>query len=281
MSLSSLSKSDVTPPAAWVENLAKTGFIALGIVYCLIGTLAFMAAFEVGGKTAQDTNKQGVFRFILEQPFGKVLLGVVALGLACYALWRLLAAIFDPEKKGTDASGIGHRLAYAFSGMFYGAMAYYAASLALGQDSSSGEGDSRQTLVRELLQQPFGQWLVGLVAVGTIGLGVYQIYRAVSGKYRKKIEESKLRSEGKTMLIRAGLVGYIARGLVWLLIGYLFLQAALHAKASEAGDTDKAFQMLEHATFGSLLLGVLALGLICYGVFMFVRARCEVIKGSL
>lgn len=281
MSLSSISKSDVTPSAGWVESLARTGFIALGIVYCLVGTLAFMAAFEVGGKTAQDTDKQGVFRFILEQPFGQLLLGLVALGLACYALWRLLAAFFDPEKKGTDAKGIGQRLAYAFSGLFYGTMAFYAASLALGQDSSSGQGDSRQSLVRELLQQSFGQWLVGLLAAGTILLGAYQIYRAVSGKYRKKIEESKLRSEGKTTLIRAGLVGYIARGLVWLLIGYLFLRAALHANAKEAGGTGKAFQLLEHATFGSLLLGAVALGLICYGVFMFVRARCEVIQGSL
>jgi hypothetical protein len=80
------------------------------------------------------------------------------------------------------------------------------------------------------------------------------------------------------MLIRAGKVGYMARGLVWMLIGYFFLQAALHANAQEAGGTKKAFALLEHGTYGSLVLGVVALGLICYGVFMFVRAKCEVIQ---
>jgi hypothetical protein len=277
----SISKSVPKPPARWVENLAKAGFIALGIVYCLVGALAFMAAFEIGGKNVQDTDQKGAFQFILEQPFGPVLLGLVALGLACYTIWRLLQAGLDPERKGSDAKGIARRIGYAFSGLFYGSLAFYAASLALGNGSQSSQGDSRQNLARELLQQPFGQWLVGLVAVGTMLLGAYQIYRAVSGKYRRKIQESKLRTEYKAMLVRAGLVGYIARGLVWILIGYLFLQAALHANAREAGGTEKAFQLLEHATLGSLLLGLVALGLSCYGVFMFVRARCEVVNGNL
>jgi hypothetical protein len=277
MQISSIHKSVPTPPADWFKNLAKAGFIALGIVYCLVGALAFMAAFEVGGKTTQDTDQKGAFRFLLEQPFGRALIGLVALGLACYTIWRLTAALLDPERKGSDAKGMAHRIGYASSGLFYGTLAFYAASLALGNDSGSGQGDSRQTLARELLHQPFGQWLVGAVAVGTMLFGAYQIYRAVSGKYRRKIQESKLRTEGKTMLVRAGLAGYIARGLVWILIGYLFLQAALHANAREAGGTSKAFALLEHATYGSLLLGAVALGLICYGVFMFIRARCEAI----
>jgi hypothetical protein len=278
MRATSYSKSVPVPPSDWVENLAKAGFIALGIVYCLVGTLAFMAAINVGGKTTQDTDQKGAFQFLLDQPHGRLLLGLVALGLVCYTIWRLIQAVLDPERKGTDAKGLARRTGYAFSGLFYGALAFYAANLALGQSTSSGQGDSRQTLARELLQQPFGQWLVGLVAVATMVLGGYQIYRALSGKYRKKIQESKLRTEYKTMLIRAGLVGYIARGLVWILIGYLFLRAALHANAREAGGTDKAFALLEHGTYGSLLLGAVALGLICYGVFMFVRARCEVIQ---
>jgi hypothetical protein len=192
----------------------------------------------------------------------------------------LIAAVLDPEKHGTDAKGIAHRIGYAASGLFYGSLAFYAGSLVLGH-AQSAQGDSRQNLVQELLQQPFGKWLVGVVAVGTLLLGGYQIYRAVSGRYRKKINESKLKTEAKTMLIRAGLVGFIARGLVWILIGYLFLRAALHANSAEAGGTGKAFALVEHATYGSLLLGAMGLGLICYGVFLFVRARCEAIKGYL
>lgn len=278
MHISSHPQSITGRPADWLENMAKAGFIALGVVYCLVGTLAFMAAFEVGGKTTQDSDQKGAFQFLLEQHYGRFLLGLVALGLVCYTIWRLVQAVLDPEKRGTSAKGIARRLGYASSGLVYGALAFYAANQALGSSSSSGQGDSRQSLARELLQQPFGQWLVGILAVGTILFGVYQIYRALSGKYRRKIQEAKLRSEYKTMLIRSGLAGYIARGVVWILIGYFFLRAALSANAREAGGTGKAFAFLENGTYGSLVLGVVALGLICYGVFCFVRAKCEVIQ---
>lgn len=272
------SHSLASRPADWLEHMAKVGFIALGIVYCLVGTLAFMAAFEVGGKTTQDTGQKGAFQFLLEQHYGRFLLALVALGLVCYTVWRLVQAVLDPERRGTDAKGIARRLGYAASGLFYSVLAFYAANLAFGKSASSGQGDSRQTLARELLAQPFGQWLLGIVAVGTMVFGVYQVYRALSGKYRRRIQETKLRTEYKTMLVRAGKVGYMARGLVWMLIGYFFLLAALHANAGEAGGTEKAFAFLEHGTYGSLMLGAVALGLICYGVFMFVRAKCEVIQ---
>lgn len=280
MNIPTISPSQVKPAPGWSRNLARVGFVALGVVYCLVGALAFMAAFELEGKTTQDTDQQGAFQFILDQHYGRILLGLVALGLVCYAVWRLLQAVLDPENKGHDAKGIARRIGYAFSGLFYGVLAYYAANLAFG-NSNGGQGDSRQTLARELLHQPYGQWLVGLLALGTVAFGVYQIYRALSGKYRKKIQESKLPTQHINMLIRAGKVGYIARGVVWILIGYLFGKAALNANAQEAGGTEKAFSLIEQGTFGSVLLGIMALGLICYGVFMFVRARSEVIQPPL
>lgn len=268
-------QSALSARANWYEKLARTGLMALGLVYCLIGTLTFMAAFEAGGKTKQDTDQEGVFRFVLAQPFGHLLLGLIALGLACYAFWRLLEALLDPAHQAVTPKRIGRRIGYASSGLFYGSLAFVAASLALGNGSGTGQQDSRQHLAAQLLAQPYGQWLLSLVALGTLLVGAYQIYRALSGKYRKKIETAKIKAEAKNMLIRAGLIGYVARGLVWMLIAYLFWRAAVHANAREAGGTEKAFQVLEHASYGSLLLGSLALGLICYGVFMFVRARAE------
>ncbi|MGV3640166.1 MAG: DUF1206 domain-containing protein [Adhaeribacter sp.] len=281
MNIPSISPSQVSPAPGWSKILAKVGFVALGIVYCLVGALAFMAAFELGGKSNQGTDQKGAFQFILDQHYGRILLGLVALGLVCYALWRLLQAILDPEKKGHDAKGIARRIGYASSGLFYASLAFYAGKLAFGETSGGSQGDSRQSLARELLSQPFGQWLVGLLALGTMAFGLYQIYRALSGKYKKKIQACKLPAKHTNMLIRAGKVGYIARGVVWILIGYLFLKAALNANAQEAGGTEKAFRLIEQGTFGSVLLGIMALGLICYGVFMFVRARSETINPPL
>ena len=185
--------------------------------------------------------------------------------------------IYGFGKKGSDAKGIGKRIGYAFSGVIYGGLAFYAAQLVLGNGNSSGGGDSRQTLAGKLLEQPFGQWLVGIVAVGTIALGLYQIYKAISGKYLKNVRTASIQANIKDMLMKAGKVGYIARGIVWGIIGFLFLKAAMNSNAQEAGGSTSAFQFLEQS-YGSILLGAIALGLICYGVFMFVRARYEVIN---
>lgn len=280
MNLSSISAHIPSTQPQWVKRFAKLGLMAKGVVYCLVGILAFMAAFEIGGSSERDLNKQGIFRFILHQPFGQFLLALVATGLVCYALWRLTQAFLDTERKGTDAKGIGRRLGYGFSGLSYGFLAYGSFRMVLGNQGNQGGDSSRQSLVGELLQKPFGQWLVGLIGVGIIGIGLYQIYRAWSGKYLKNVRTSSIKTELKEMIIRSGKIGYIARGVVWGLIGYLFIKAALEANASEAGGSSRAFAFLEKASYGSFLLGAVALGLFCYGIFMFVRARYEVINTS-
>lgn len=275
--LSSISSHIPSTQPQWVKRFAQLGLAAKGVVYCLVGILAFMAAFEIGGRSERTLNKQGVFRFILDQPFGQLLLALVAAGLVCYALWRLTQAFLDNEHKGTDAKGIGHRVGYAFSGVVYGFLAYGSFRMVLG---NQGGDSSRQTLLREILQKPSGQWLVGLIGLCIIGVGLYQIYRALSGKYLKNVQTSSIKAELKEMIIRFGKVGYIARGIVWGLIGYLFIKAALAANASQAGGSSRAFAFLEKASYGSFLLGAVALGLFCYGIFMFVRARYEVINTS-
>jgi hypothetical protein len=256
----------------WIEGAARTGLVAKGIVYSLIGILTFMAAFELG--TGDDKGgKSQALKWLQEQPFGQVLLGLTAIGLLCYSIWRFVEAFLDTEDKGSDTKGLLVRGRYAFSGLMYGASTYYAAKLLLGV--AGGEGsDTRETIAQKLLEQPFGQWLVGIVAVGVMAVGVYQIYYSISDKHRKKINESKVDNRVKETLLRTGKVGYIARGIVWLLIGYLFLKAAIQSDSSEAGGSDSAFSFLEQE-YGSWILGVVALGLLCYGIFMFVRARYQ------
>ena len=280
INLSSIASHLPSTQPQWVKRFAKLGLVAKGVVYCLIGILAFMAAFEIGGRSERNLNKQGVFRFILDQPFGQVLLALVAVGLVCYALWRLTQAFLDNEHKGTDAKGIGRRLVYGFSGLAYGSLAYYSFRLVVGSQGKQGGDSARQTLVGEILQKPFGQWVVGLIGLGIIGMGLYQIYRALSGKYLKHVQTSSIKTELKELIIRAGKIGYISRGIVWGLIGYLFIKAALAANASQAGGSSRAFAFLEQASYGSFMLGAVALGLFCYGLFMFVRARYEVINTS-
>lgn len=271
--MSDISYHVPSAPPEWVKTFAKVGLTAKGVVYCLVGIIAFMAAFELGGKSTQEAGKSGIFQFILEQPYGKWMLGLVALGLLCYAIWRFIQAAQDTEHEGSDAKGGAKRLRYAFSGIIYGALAFLAANMALG--NGGGGGDSRQSLVRELLQQPFGQWLVGILAVAIVLTGLYQIYYGFSEKYQEKVRSAGLKSDIESKMIKAGKLGYIARGVVWAVIGYLFLKAALQSDAQQAGGSSSAFAFLEQSSYGSFVLGAVAIGLICYGVFMFMRAKYQ------
>jgi hypothetical protein len=276
--MDNLSSHVPAPPPKWVEKFAQFGLTAKGVVYCLVGILSFMAAFELGGNSGQNSGKSGVFQFIENQPFGKGLLSIVAIGLACYTIWRFLQGFKDTEKKGTDAKGIGIRIRYIYSGLIYGALAYLAAQMVLGNSSGNGGGSSRQNLASELLQQPFGQWLVGIVAIGIMITGIYQIYYGLSDKYKKKIQDDGLKNDIAEKIIRMGKIGYVARGIVWLLIGFLFLQAALQSDPEQAGGSSSAFQWLENSSYGSYLLGAVAIGLIFYGLFMFMRAKYQPIN---
>ncbi|WP_299760549.1 DUF1206 domain-containing protein [uncultured Pontibacter sp.] len=272
--MSDVSSHVPSPPPKWIENFARFGLSAKGVVYCLVGIIAFMAAFEIGGQSTGSTQKSSILKTIQDLPAGNVLLGIVALGLLCYAIWRFIQAVNDTEDKGSGAKGVAKRLRYIFSGLVYAAFAFLAARIVLGNGGGGG-GDSRETLVAKLLAQPFGQWLVGILAVATMAVGLYQIYYGYSEKYRKKVQSGGLEHDVEHQMIRAGKVGYMARGIVWLVIGYLFLKAAMNSSAQQAGGSSEAFQFLENVSYGSYVLGAVALGVIAYGIFMFMRAKYQ------
>lgn len=105
--------SEATAPS-WTGGVARAGYLGKGVVYGVIGILAALAAFSTGGET---TDSKGAIHAIGQQPFGQVLLGLLALGLLCYALWQFLSAFVDAEGKGSDAKGIAQRTGYFVSGV--------------------------------------------------------------------------------------------------------------------------------------------------------------------
>lgn len=125
------------------------------------------------------------------------------------------------------------------------------------------------------MSTPFGPVLVGACALLLAIIGGYQVYYGLSEKYRKHVQKLSLQSNHSSLLLLSGKAGYISRGVVWLVIAFLFLRAAIFTSSSEAGNTGKAFQFIETSPFGSPLLAVLGIGLSAYGVFNFVRARYE------
>lgn len=275
MNTSSVTSALPHSPSSGIKALARFGFAAKGIVYLVMGTLAVMAATGVqGGKTADQ--KQAL-QTIQDLPFGRVLLGLVAFGLLGYVVWRLVQAFRDTEDKGSDAKGMARRLGYAGSGLLYTGLAFAAGRAALSGTSSDQGGNTRQSLIAKLLDQSWGEWALGAIALGVIGGGLYQIYRAYSGKFSKHVNSSSLPADQQKIVYRTGQVGYTARGIVMAIIGYFLIQAAMQSNSNAAQGTEGAFDLL--ASMGPVVLAIVALGLMAYGVYMLVQAKYPVLRG--
>jgi hypothetical protein len=253
------------------KSVAAAGLIAKGIVYCLLGLLAIMAAFQINGSSISQTDEQGVFSFIENLTGGKILLALIAGGLVCYTIWRSIQAFSDTENKGRDSSGLAKRARYFLSGLLYLSVAALAVKMIFSDKSSS---DKKQDLAITLLGQSYGPLLVGMVAALFIGIGLFQVYYGLKEKFRKNISLID-EHRGGSVLISAAKLGYAARGITWILIGWLFGNAALHANASEAGDSSKALSVASQGEYGKYILAAIGIGLICYGIFNFIRARFE------
>ncbi len=256
---------------SWVKSIAKAGLTSKGIVYCLIGILVFMAAFEIAGTTNDDAGKLGVLKLINQQTGGKVLLAIVAAGLISYSLWRVMQTFADTNNQGNSAKGIASRLRYLFSGLIYLSLAFLAVKLLFDENSV---GSSQNRIIKQTIAKPYGEYLLGIIAIAIAVTGIYQIYYGLAEKYRKHIHLLQSQTAVNETVIKAGKVGYVSRGIVWLTISWLFARAALHSNAAEAGQSIEAFQFIERSgNYGSVLLGIMGVGLLCYGVFNILRAR--------
>ena len=257
-----------------MEKLARFGYAAKGFVYGAIGILALLAAFGMGGKTTDTT---GALHAIAGQPFGRVLLGLIAIGLVGYVLWRFIQAINDPGDKGDDAQGIFTRLGYILSGLAYGGIALNAALLAIGS-SSGGGGKSKQDWTATVMQQPFGRWLVGLAGAITIGIGFWRLYQAYKIKFRKKLNLSELNTRQQDWLVNISRAGIAARGVVFVALGFFLMQAAYQYNPDKVRGLDGILQTFARQPFGKVFLIAIALGLVAYAVYLFLQARYRRIR---
>jgi fumarate reductase subunit D len=147
------------------EWLARAGFVVRGLIYAIIGILAIKLALGAGGTT---TNQQGALKTIAQQPFGKVFLVLVAIGLGGYALWRLLRALLGHGPEDTD-SGF-ERVAAVGSGIVYAGLCAIAVEILLGSGSSGGSGNASKRTAG-VFGWPGGSWLVGVAGAVLIGVG--------------------------------------------------------------------------------------------------------------
>lgn len=248
--------------------LGRTGYLAKGLVYCVVGLLSLQAALQ---SSNQAEGSEGAIRAIGQQPFGQVLLALTALGLLAYAVWRFIMAAFDTRDQGRDAEGIVKRLGYLASGSANLLLALLAAQALLG--AGGGGGDAKQEWTARILAQPLGAWLVGLAGAIFVGVGLYQFFRAYKASFMDRYRTAGMSATQRTWARRLGRLGLAARGVTFSMIGVFIIQAALQADPSETEGLGGALQTLAQQPYGPWLLGVVAAGFVAYGLFCFSYTR--------
>jgi len=240
---------------------------AAGFLYCVIAFLAIQLALGAGGKAADRT---GALQELSGEWWGTALLIVVAIGFAGYALWRFaVAALGEKLETGDEDLSVWKRLWYLARGLFYAFLCFTTVELLVGWHSGSSN-EKEQTAT--IMDWPAGRWLVGALGAGVVCWGIGSAYRGVTGKFKDDLRTEQMSARAEKWVTRIGVVGYLARAVVYALIGIFLIRAAWQYDPDEAVGVDGALQKLTDQTFGPLLLGVVAAGLFAYGLLYFVRA---------
>jgi hypothetical protein len=274
MSVSSLSQPTWWRRRSGFEWVARVGYAARGVVFVIMGFFAGLAALGAG----RSVSSTDALKKLVGGPQGELLLGVMAAGLFCFALWRVMQSVFDADHLGRDGKGIRRRLGYGFGALFHFGLAAWAVSLAIGMSARSPDGDRpARDWTAWLMAQPFGKWLVAAVGIGIVIGGLAIAVRAFTDDFRRQLDLGSEPSRWMELLAR---FGFAARAAVYVLVGGFLVGAAWHANSREAKGLGGALQALREQPYGWILLGLLALGLLAFAAYQFVQAYCRHVDAS-
>jgi Domain of Unknown Function (DUF1206) len=255
----------------WKDPIGRLGLVGQGVVATIIGLIAIRIAI---GEKDEAATSEGAVAWLAHQPLGKFLLVALTVALFALALWRFLCALMGDPVEGSESKD---RLKYAVLGVVYLLLAITTLGVTIanwtGSDDAAGSeesGDeSSQQAASTLFEWPAGRWLVGILGVAVIGYAGYNFYKQV---VRKQFAE-RLDAGEESWIVRLGLVGYTAQSLVYAVVGYFFVQAAIAFKSTTAKGPSGALIELADTTWGKVLLWIIAIGLLAYGVFCIAEAK--------
>ena len=261
----------------WYAFVARTGLLAKGVSFGIVGALAVKLALGDGGKA---TSRQGALASLAQHSWGKILLILLAVGFAAYALWRFVQA-FAERGSGTDAAKKwGKRAGYAGRGLIYAGLTFSAIKILTGSGAQQSQNAKADQTAATILTWPAGTWIVGIAGAAIIGAALWNLYRGVSRKFEDRWRTGEMNHGARKWGSRVGVAGHLARAVVFGLIGIFVVKAALDFDPKAAIGLDGALQKLAHTSYGPYLLGLTAAGLICYGVYCFVDARYRDVSTS-
>jgi len=249
--------------------LERLGYVVRGALYAVMGLLALGVALGIVG--GQTTDLSGSLVFLTANPFGKLTLVVVVVGLAAYSLWGFIRAIYDPLHRGKGASGYAARLGFVSSAVSYAAIVFLAIQLLAG--SSGGAGNSTQKTVAAILVHPGGGWLTVIIGVVAILVGLGQFLEAYRATFKEDLKGAEMTDAERVNVIRLGRFGMFARGVTFVVLGWFVVQAGIHHDPAQAQGFGGAFAFLLAQPFGRVILGIVALGFVALGLHSFPCAR--------
>jgi hypothetical protein len=256
-----------------LEPFARLGYASKAAIYAIVGLLAILTASNRGGRITDQT---GALRVVFGQPFGRMLLVVLAIGLCGYAAWRLIDAFVDPDRHGTGVSGLVTRIGNAIRGSIYGAFGLDAIRLLRG--SAGPPGDPAETLTARLFDFPLGGVLVGVVGAVVAIYGVSEIVASFRGRDDPKVDWSAIGSDWRQTVRWISRFGVGVRGALIATLGVFFVRAALTHDPNEAAGSRESMLRLGGLVQGRWFLALLAAGLLAYAVDQAVHARYRRIR---
>lgn len=244
----------------WLDRLARFGYAGSGLVHLVIGWIALQVAL---GGSSEDADQGGALEVLRAAPLGAALLWFCVVGFAALALFQVLEGVVGGGELSDRAKALGR-------GVLYGALGLTAFTVARGGSGDSEESTSE--ISTTLMSAPAGQLLVAAVGLGVAAGGVYHVYKGLTQKFTEDLVSTGGGELGRGVTV-AGVLGYAAKGVALLVVGGLFVLAAWQRDPEEAGGLDSALRSLADSALGTVLLLVVALGLVLYGVYSFARAR--------
>ncbi len=247
-----------------LDKAARLGFVAKGVVYALIGILAFQVALG----DHERTDQKGALHKVAEQPFGELVLWLMFVGFVAYALWRFSEAVWGRRNETDERKRTAKRIGSAANGVVYLALGVLALRTATGSSSSS-----QSAWTAKVLNHTGGQTLVVIAGLVIIAIAVALTWRGLQTDFEKHLKRSEMGHATYDAVRRLGQVGYIARGIVFGLVGVFVIKAAVDHQPGKARGFDQALKSVVQAPFGRVLLMACATGLICFGAYCLAEAR--------
>ena len=255
----------------FVKRLAEFGFYTKGFLFIVIGVLAILVA--MGDRSGQLTDASGALTIIAQFTFGKILLIIFIAGAFGHGAWNILRGAADVDNAGTNWQGIAKRIIAVSVGFFYFFLACTAWSIVLTVGVEVQNGTVQKTMTALILALPLGAILVFIIGLSVIGAGINECYRGLTGKFQEDFRLRELQGGRRKIVTVLGALSFTARAVIFGLMGYFFIQAAIESNADAAMGIDGALRTLGTSYYGRILLFVAAIGVICHGVLSLYEAR--------